>query len=67
MWAVDVGGIEKVDPQLQGAVQGRDGLLGVGAGGVEIGHAHAAEADGADLGAVVAELTGVHGCSSWVG
>lgn len=58
--AVHVGGIEEVQPEFHGAMQGGDGLLAVAAGGVEVGHAHAAEADGGDGRAVVAELTGFH-------
>jgi hypothetical protein len=46
--AVDVGGVEKADAELEGAVD-RGDRLGVVGGPVELGHAHAAEAEGGDL------------------
>jgi hypothetical protein len=46
--AVDVGGIEKVDAQLEGAIDGRD-RRGVVGGAVDRTHAHAAEPDGGDI------------------
>ena len=45
--AVHVGGVEEVDAEVERAVDGRDGL-GVVAAAVELGHAHAAEAEGGD-------------------
>jgi hypothetical protein len=44
--AVDLGGVDEVDAQLQGAVDGADGLVVVGSGpGVGGGHAHRSQAD----------------------
>ena len=45
--AVDVGGVEERDAELERAVDRRDRLVVV-ARAVELGHAHAAEADGRD-------------------
>src|SRR3954464_8702463 len=45
---VHVRRIETRDPELESAMYGRDGLLVV-ATRVEIGHAHAAEAEGGDV------------------
>jgi len=45
--AVHVGGVEERHAQVEGAVDGLDALLLV-AGPVELGHAHAAEAQGGD-------------------
>ncbi len=52
--AVHVSRIEKVDTQLDRAVQGGDGFLFVDAGGVEVRHSHAAQPEG---GHVRTELT----------
>jgi hypothetical protein len=57
--AVDVGSIEKVDAEFEGAVNGGDGF-GVIARTAEFGHAHAAETDGGNGGAIFSELTGLH-------
>ena len=54
--AVDVGGIEEVDAQLEGPVDGGHGLVAV-AGAVELAHAHAAEALGRHCEALAAEGT----------
>ncbi|MCY1440883.1 hypothetical protein D9M71_571740 [compost metagenome] len=62
--AVHIGGIEQVDTQFQRAMQGRRGFAGIGAGGVEVGHAHAAKADGRHLRTVLSQLTCVHEISS---
>ncbi|MNQ78676.1 hypothetical protein D3C85_935970 [compost metagenome] len=62
--AVHVGGIEQVDAQFQRAVQGGRGFAGIRAGGVEVGHAHAAQADGRHLRTVFSQLTCVHEISS---
>src|SRR6185437_5172986 len=43
--AVDVGGVDEGDAQVQGAVDGRDGLVPVG-GAVPLAHPHAAQALG---------------------
>ncbi|MCY1246514.1 hypothetical protein D9M72_597540 [compost metagenome] len=64
MRAVHVGGVEQIDAQFQRPVQGCRGLAGVDAGRVEIGHAHAAQADGTDLWTVLAQLTCLHEISS---
>ena len=40
------------------------GLAGIHASGVEIGHAHAAQADGGNLRAVFAQLTCLHEINS---
>ena len=45
--AVHVGGVEERDAEVEGAVDGRDAGRLVG-GAVELGHAHAAEAEGRD-------------------
>ena len=47
--AVDVGGVEEVDAELDGAMDRRD-PFGLVARSVELGHAHAAEAEGRDTG-----------------
>ena len=44
---VHVGGVEEGDAEVEGAVDGRDGLLVV-APGVEVAHPHAAQAEGGD-------------------
>ena len=53
-WAVHVRGVEEIDAALDGMVDGRDRLL-VAAGAVEFAHAHTAEADRRDFGAVPAK------------
>ena len=45
MGAVDVGGVQEVDPQLQGPVD-RGDRLGFVAGPVELAHPHAAQPQG---------------------
>jgi hypothetical protein len=52
--AVDVGGVEEVDPEVEQLVEQlrRFGVVG---GAVDAGQAHRAVADGADLGTVAAE------------
>ena len=48
--AVDLGGVDQRDAEVERAVDGADGLGVVGAGaGVGGGHAHAAETDAADV------------------
>ena len=56
--AVDVGGVEERDAEVEGAVDRRDpfGLVGRA---VELGHAHAAEAEGGH--GEGAEIAGLHG------
>jgi hypothetical protein len=60
--AVHVGGVQQRDPERQRAVDRLDRLVVVGRT-VELGHAHAAEAEGRDLEAVAAEGAVVHGFS----
>ena len=44
--AVDLGGVDEVHPEVEGAVDGADGFVVVGAGsGVAVRHAHCAKAD----------------------
>ena len=62
--AVKVAGIEQGNPGVEGGVDGGDALLFVG-GAVEVGHAHEAEAEGGDDGAVGAEGAGLHGVFPW--
>jgi hypothetical protein len=57
--AVDVGGVEEGDAQVEGAVQ-RGGRLGVVEGAVPGAHAHAAQALGGDGEALCSECAGVH-------
>ncbi len=42
--AVDVGGVEKIDSEIDGAIDRGDGFVVVAAG-IEFGHAHAAETE----------------------
>ena len=56
---VDVGGVQQRHAELEGAVDRGDRLVVV-AGAVELAHAHAAEAEGGDGGAVGAELSRLH-------
>ena len=58
--AVDVGGVQEVDAELERAVDGGDRLVVV-AGAVELGHAHAAEAEGGDGRALEAQSACLHG------
>ena len=58
--AVHVRGVEEVDPEVQGAVDGGDGL-GLVAPAVEVGHPHAAEALGGDGQSLGAECALFHG------
>ena len=53
--AVHVGGIEEGHPAIQRQMDRGDGLRLVAAG-VEVGHPHAAEAEGGDVEALAAEL-----------
>ena len=55
--AVDVGGVEERDPEIERAVDRRDAFGLVGRA-VELGHAHAAEAEGGH--GERAEMTRVH-------
>ena len=55
--AVHVGGVEEGDAEIERAVDRGDRLRLVAAA-VEIGHAHAAEAEGGDFEALLAELCG---------
>jgi hypothetical protein len=57
--AVDVGGVEEVDAQLDGAMDHGDRLVVV-ARAVELGHAHAAQAEGGDGGAGAAQRACLH-------
>ena len=57
--AVDVGGVEEGDAELEGAVDGGDRLVVV-ARAVELGHAHAAEAEGGDGRALEAQGACLH-------
>ena len=58
--AVDLGGVDEGDAQLQGAVDGAHGLVVVGAGaGVAVGHAHRAQADAGDVQVTQADV--LHG------
>ena len=59
---IDLGGVEEGDPQLQGPVEGGEGLDIVG-GAVRLAHPHAAEAEGADRQSLGAEGAGLHGRS----
>src|SRR5438445_5465156 len=56
---VDVGGIEEGDAQLDRSMDGGDGLVVV-ALAIEIGHAHAAEAQGGDDEALGPEVALLH-------
>ena len=58
--AVDVGGVEHRDAEVERPVDRGDRLRLV-AGAVEVGHAHAAEADRPDLEALGAEPARLHG------
>ena len=57
--AVDVGGVEEVDAEVQRVADGRDRFRVVPSG-IEIAHPHAAQADGRDPRAVAAQLSCVH-------
>ena len=57
--AVHVGGVEEVQPQVEGAVDGGDGFPVI-AGAVELRHAHAAEAQRGDRRAVPSEFSLFH-------
>ena len=57
--AVHVGGVEEGDAEVERAVDRRDRLCLV-ADAVEIGHAHAAETEGGDFEALLAEFAGLH-------
>jgi hypothetical protein len=57
--SVDVGGVDQRDTQIEGPPDHPHGLVVVALGGaVGPGHAHAAQADRADFGAVQAQSTG---------
>lgn len=58
--AIHVGGVEQRDTQLQRPVQRGDGFLPIGAGGVEVAHAHASQPQGGDEGAVRTQFTLLH-------
>ncbi len=58
--AVALGGVEEGDAQLQGAVDGGEGLGLVG-GAVVGAHTHQAEALGADLQSLTAQCADLHG------
>jgi hypothetical protein len=58
--AIDVGGVEKIDSYVDGAIQGRQ-IGCVVCRTVEIGHAHAAETNGRDLESLFAERTAGNG------
>jgi hypothetical protein len=47
--AVDLGGVEEGDTEVEGPVDGADGLRLIGDGAVAPGHSHGAEADARDL------------------
>ena len=47
--AVDLGGVEEGDAELEGLVDGADGLRLIGDGAVSPGHSHGAETDTRDL------------------
>jgi hypothetical protein len=57
--AVDVGGIQEVDAQLEGTVDGRDrgGIIGRA---VHRAHAHAAKSNGGDIASRVAQIPCLH-------
>jgi hypothetical protein len=57
--AVDVGGIEQVDPEIQRTVDGRDPVLVTG-GAVRTRHRHAAQADRRNLRADPTKLAHFH-------
>ena len=64
--AVDLGGVEEIDAEVERTMDGRDalGLVGrtVDPGHAhEAGHRHGAEADGRDFEALAAELAPLHG------
>jgi hypothetical protein len=57
--AVDVGGVEEVDAELERAVDDGDRLVVV-VRAIELGHAHAAEAEGGNRGAGAAQGACLH-------
>ena len=57
---VHVGGVEQGDAELEGPLDGRDPVLVLDRG-VREGHAHATEADGRDLEALVSETASLYG------
>ncbi len=69
--AVDVGGIEKIDSEIDGAMNRSDGFVVVAAR-IEFGHAHAAETERGDFESGTAEgaarhvNTGGLGRSCWL-
>ncbi len=63
---VHIGGVEEVDAEIEGAMDDGDVLRVVGRP-VEVGHAHAAEADGRDGGAAGTEGARVHSGESTPG
>src|SRR6266851_1336315 len=56
---VNVSGIEKIDAEFEGAMNGRD-RFGVIASGVELRHAHAAEAEGGNFETGTSKSAGFH-------
>ena len=59
VWTVHVRGINESDTQFERPVDCGDGL-GVVALPVEVGHAHAAEAEGGDAGTILTESASEH-------
>ena len=60
--AVEIAGVEQCDPGIQRGVDGGDAFAAVG-GAVDVRHAHAAEADGGDVGSGGAQFAMIHGGS----
>ena len=58
--AVEVAGVEQVDPGVEGGVD-RGDALGAFSGTIHAGHAHAAEAEGGDLRTSGSEGAVLHG------
>jgi len=57
--AIEIAGVEQGDAGIERGIDGGDTLSAVG-GAVEIGHPHAAKADGRDRGAGGTELALLH-------
>jgi hypothetical protein len=57
---VGLGGVEECDAALDRAAEQRDHFLSVSGGALAAGHAHAAEAEGRDLQAVLPERALLH-------
>jgi hypothetical protein len=58
--SVDVGGVEEVDAEFEGAVKGGDGFVVV-ASAVKLGHAHAAESESGNREASMSKMARFHG------